>query len=127
MMLVIPKRQNLSLFFLDFAGQLEYVNFDNVFIAGGSILAALRAPSFIESDEYFRTGAYKQSDIDIFLYGLTPVKVGSRKRWVLLHIRAGPTNTRAPPTNQRTTHRSTGERQGQRDLSGRAKGPRRKI
>ncbi|KAJ3100528.1 hypothetical protein HDU97_002164 [Phlyctochytrium planicorne] len=39
----------------------EHVNFDNVFIAGGAVLAALR-PKY--GEDYFN------SDIDVFLYGL---------------------------------------------------------
>ncbi|KAJ3107812.1 Protein mono-ADP-ribosyltransferase parp4 [Phlyctochytrium planicorne] len=47
-------------------GSLWHVNFNNVFIAGGSILAALQ-PSVKGAEK----GGFFNSDIDVLLYGLT--------------------------------------------------------
>jgi hypothetical protein len=45
----------------------EHVDFDNVFIAGGSVLAALQ-PDF--EDGGLEDSMYAKTDIDVFLYGL---------------------------------------------------------
>ncbi|KAJ5067611.1 hypothetical protein M0811_02799 [Anaeramoeba ignava] len=56
--------------------QLDFINWDNVFIAGGAILACLRkVPDEYNQNmntirQYFHRISYKASDIDIFIYGL---------------------------------------------------------
>jgi ankyrin repeat protein len=71
---------NLNTFkstFLDiFAeGQLQFLNWNNVFCAGGSVLACLQPVSSEFRDvaprKYFHDIAYAGSDVDLFLYGLT--------------------------------------------------------
>ena len=55
------------------------VNWDNVFCAGGSVLACLlHPPTEYNVDnktrrDYFHNVAYAGSDVDLFLYGLTEV------------------------------------------------------
>jgi len=53
--------------------QLQLLNWDNLFVAGGATLAALMpVPVKYENQrrKYFHDVAYKDSDIDIFIYGL---------------------------------------------------------
>jgi hypothetical protein len=57
------------------------VNWSNVFAAGGSVAACLTHipekydESNITRRDYFHNVAYAGSDVDLFLYGLTPVRV----------------------------------------------------
>jgi tetratricopeptide (TPR) repeat protein len=52
-------------------GQLQYVDWNNVVLAGGAVLAALTPMPPTPLREFFHTNhAYKSSDIDLFLYGL---------------------------------------------------------
>eukprot|EP01119_Soliformovum_irregulare_P017405 TRINITY_DN516_c0_g1_i3.p1 TRINITY_DN516_c0_g1~~TRINITY_DN516_c0_g1_i3.p1 ORF type:complete len:1681 (+),score=670.06 TRINITY_DN516_c0_g1_i3:13-5055(+) len=65
--------------------QLEELNWNNVFIAGGSVLACLqRLPeAFAQSNRtrrnYFHNIAYLSSDVDIFVYGLDDQEAANRK------------------------------------------------
>jgi len=60
--------------------QLRYLNWDNVFLAGGSTLACLQpipephAKDNITRRNYFHHLAYKSSDIDLFIYGVDEEK-----------------------------------------------------
>ncbi|KAJ3095563.1 Protein mono-ADP-ribosyltransferase parp4 [Phlyctochytrium planicorne] len=47
------------------SGMFKYVNFDNIFIAGGAVVAALQPSVKKATDEN-----YFNSDIDVFIYGL---------------------------------------------------------
>lgn len=55
---------------------LDLINWDNVFVAGGSVLACLLPPppkatkNFKCLRKYFHEDAYAGSDIDLFIYGL---------------------------------------------------------
>eukprot|EP00668_Euglena_longa_P044091 GGOE01058684.1.p1 GENE.GGOE01058684.1~~GGOE01058684.1.p1 ORF type:complete len:1789 (-),score=486.60 GGOE01058684.1:265-5601(-) len=66
-------RRNFELFT---EGLLQHLNWDNVFVAGGSVLACLQPvpPKYASSNhltrEYYHDEAYKSSDIDLFIYGL---------------------------------------------------------
>lgn len=54
--------------------QLQYLNWANVVVAGGSVLASLLAPpENVDLHEYYHStsGQFFQSDIDIFLVGIT--------------------------------------------------------
>ena len=57
------------------------VNWNNVFCAGGSVLACLlHPPAEYDRDnktrrDYFHNVAYAGSDVDLFLYGLDEVLV----------------------------------------------------
>jgi len=57
-------------------GSLRFLNWDNVFCAGGSVLASLTPvpDKFSKRNqlrrEYFHEKAYPASDIDLFIYGL---------------------------------------------------------
>ena len=58
-------------------GQLEGLNWSNVFVAGGSVLASISqtdcGSSKHELRNYFhRKEKYSASDIDLFIYGLNP-------------------------------------------------------
>eukprot|EP01118_Nematostelium_gracile_P005524 TRINITY_DN1754_c0_g1_i1.p1 TRINITY_DN1754_c0_g1~~TRINITY_DN1754_c0_g1_i1.p1 ORF type:complete len:629 (-),score=123.84 TRINITY_DN1754_c0_g1_i1:17-1630(-) len=62
---------NWSIFTKD---QLKNIDWNNVFVAGGSVFACLYPipESYQDSqEEYFTEVAFETSDIDIFLYGLT--------------------------------------------------------
>ncbi|KAJ3112890.1 Protein mono-ADP-ribosyltransferase parp4 [Phlyctochytrium bullatum] len=54
-------------------GMFDHVNFDNVFVAGGAVLAALQ-PDLQGLEE----GPYFNTDIDVFLYGLPLEKVKAK-------------------------------------------------
>src|SRR3990167_964216 len=62
--------------------QLDALKWDNVFVAGGSVLGCLlptgNAVSKKERRVYYHQNAYKSSDIDIFIYGLS-AEQGNRK------------------------------------------------
>eukprot|EP01113_Clastostelium_recurvatum_P045547 TRINITY_DN7836_c0_g1_i1.p1 TRINITY_DN7836_c0_g1~~TRINITY_DN7836_c0_g1_i1.p1 ORF type:complete len:668 (+),score=164.58 TRINITY_DN7836_c0_g1_i1:112-2004(+) len=59
--------------------QLTGLDWNNVFVAGGSVLAALMPPpSGLDIWEYFHAFAFRASDIDIFIYGLT-IEEANRK------------------------------------------------
>jgi hypothetical protein len=57
-------------------GQLRYLNWNNVFAAGGGVLACAQpvpiehAGSFSDKRKYFHDVQYSSSDVDLFLYGL---------------------------------------------------------
>ncbi|KAJ3121113.1 Protein mono-ADP-ribosyltransferase parp4 [Nowakowskiella sp. JEL0407] len=55
-------------------GIFKFVNFSNVFIAGGAVLAALQP----ETD--FETSAFFNADIDVFIYGLKLDQVEQKVR-----------------------------------------------
>eukprot|EP01117_Protostelium_nocturnum_P006255 TRINITY_DN2256_c0_g3_i1.p1 TRINITY_DN2256_c0_g3~~TRINITY_DN2256_c0_g3_i1.p1 ORF type:complete len:1398 (+),score=544.34 TRINITY_DN2256_c0_g3_i1:123-4316(+) len=60
-------------------GQLVHLDWNNVFAAGGSILACLMpTPPSINLSEYYHVQAYKSSDIDLFIYGLTPKEANQK-------------------------------------------------
>ena len=56
--------------------QLRFLNWNNVFAAGGSVLAALmpvpkeHAESNQTRRNYYHKVAYRNSDVDLFIYGL---------------------------------------------------------
>ncbi len=57
-------------------GLLECMNWDNLFLAGGSILAALtKLPDNIKTDDekrkYYHDEKYDKSDLDLYIYGLS--------------------------------------------------------
>lgn len=68
----------LSLFTRISTGQLEYLDWNNVVVAGGCVLACLeqRPPlppcGDIDMDFYDQCHAHPDSDIDMFLFGLSP-------------------------------------------------------
>lgn len=57
----------------------NFDRWDNVVVAGGSVLACLAPPQSAATDrdlhELFRNDAYSSADIDIFLWGLSPLQV----------------------------------------------------
>lgn len=65
-------------------GQLAELNWDNVFVAGGCVLAALTPAPEGSKRDYFHNVAYPSSDIDLFIYGLTPEQANDK----LLEIEA---------------------------------------
>lgn len=61
---------------------LSHMNWSNVVVAGGSVLACLMPPpqTIIDEErlgEYYHDTHYRNSDIDIFLYGLSEAEVCS--------------------------------------------------
>ena len=52
------------------SGQLKEMDWNNVFLAGGSVLACLQPTPSIDLIEYFHRSPYKCSDLDLFIYGL---------------------------------------------------------
>ena len=68
---------------------LDLINWDHVFIAGGSVLACLLPPppkatkNFKCLRKYFHEDAYAGSDIDLYLYGLNEEE---GKYWLYFHF-----------------------------------------
>eukprot|EP00697_Spironema_sp_BW2_P015776 gnl/Spiro4/6750_TR3486_c0_g1_i1.p1 gnl/Spiro4/6750_TR3486_c0_g1~~gnl/Spiro4/6750_TR3486_c0_g1_i1.p1 ORF type:complete len:1979 (+),score=693.93 gnl/Spiro4/6750_TR3486_c0_g1_i1:115-5937(+) len=66
-------RNNLDIFT---ESQFKKLNWDHIFMAGGSVLAALMPipPPYNESDQtrrkYYHEVSYRSSDVDLFIYGL---------------------------------------------------------
>jgi hypothetical protein len=69
-------------------GALRYLDWSNVFVAGGSVLACLmpldakRTESNAAKRKYYHTDGYKSSDIDIFLYGLSEAEAEAKVRHI---------------------------------------------
>lgn len=64
------------------SGVLRYIDWSNVVVAGGAILASLQPPPQNIVDEhrlgeYYHETHYKRSDIDLFLHGLSDAEVCS--------------------------------------------------
>jgi len=60
-------QRNLDIFT---EGQLRQLNWNNIFLAGGSVLASIMPTPLADLRGYFHKYAYKSSDIDLFIYGL---------------------------------------------------------
>ncbi|KAJ3095565.1 Protein mono-ADP-ribosyltransferase parp4 [Phlyctochytrium planicorne] len=69
------------------SGMFKYVNFDNIFIAGGAVVAALQPSVKKATDEN-----YFNSDIDVFFYGLKIEEVKDKVVEVYAAIRKAVTN-----------------------------------
>jgi hypothetical protein len=63
---------------------LSMLNWDNVVAAGGSVLACLSPVPEVSKDskralrKHFHTETYPTSDVDLFLYGLTPERAEAK-------------------------------------------------
>ncbi|KAJ3094021.1 hypothetical protein HDU97_008677 [Phlyctochytrium planicorne] len=82
----------------------RHVDFANIFVAGGSVLAALQ-PDLDEAKE----GAYFNTDIDVFVYGLD--LEGAKRKCVEIYeavrkATTGDENYAAEDENQELNHRS---------------------
>ncbi|KAJ3117998.1 Protein mono-ADP-ribosyltransferase parp4 [Phlyctochytrium bullatum] len=73
-------------------GMFDHVNFDNVFVAGGAVLAALQ-PDLQGLEE----GPYFNTDIDVFLYGLPLEKVKAKIAEVFEAIQRAAVGKGTPP------------------------------
>lgn len=101
---VFTEGNTFILFFWQ-VGQFRFMNWDNVFVAGGSVLAALlplpgehgksKIPAIwcnnLISDNqtrrnYYHKLAYKNSDIDIFLYGLNEEQANEKLKEIFFSI-----------------------------------------
>ncbi|KAJ3095564.1 Protein mono-ADP-ribosyltransferase parp4 [Phlyctochytrium planicorne] len=69
------------------SGLFKYVNFDNVFVAGGAVVAALQPSVKKATDEN-----YFNSDIDVFIYGLKLEQVRAKVIEIYEAIRKAATN-----------------------------------
>eukprot|EP01126_Amoeba_proteus_P055454 TRINITY_DN6887_c0_g3_i3.p1 TRINITY_DN6887_c0_g3~~TRINITY_DN6887_c0_g3_i3.p1 ORF type:complete len:1928 (-),score=499.26 TRINITY_DN6887_c0_g3_i3:166-5883(-) len=75
-------RRNLKLFS---EGQLKDLNWDNIFMAGGSTLACLQPIPEVHNinnqtkRKYYHDLAYCSSDIDLFIYGIEDQEVANKK------------------------------------------------
>ena len=73
---VVPQREFERNFDLFTEGSLRFLNWSNVFCAGGAVLAALSpipekySKRNKERREYYHEKAYPASDVDLFIYGL---------------------------------------------------------
>uniref|UniRef100_A0A8H8CM48 Uncharacterized protein n=1 Tax=Psilocybe cubensis TaxID=181762 RepID=A0A8H8CM48_PSICU len=80
--------------FILFTGHafMKMRHWNNVVVAGGSILACLGAqPDDMDNvalNTLFNSNAYKSSDVDVFLYGLTPLAAKRRMLEIYDDIRA---------------------------------------
>jgi hypothetical protein len=83
---VTPSLKDFKSTFLDVfcEGQLRYLNWNNVFAAGGGVLACAQpvpeqySSSFIDKRNYFHDLQYSSSDVDLFLYGLNENEARSK-------------------------------------------------
>ena len=71
-----------KIFTHDALSKMKADDWENVIAAGGSVLACLMEPrpevvSPSNLNEYFQSEIYAASDIDLFLWGLSPKQVGS--------------------------------------------------
>ncbi|KAJ6236128.1 ankyrin repeat-containing protein [Anaeramoeba flamelloides] len=73
--------------------QFDFFNWKNVLVAGGSVLASLmKVPKKYSEDistrrEYFNEVSYTQSDIDLFLYGLTEEEANEKVKEIYKSIK----------------------------------------
>ena len=67
----------------------EGFDWNNVLIAGGSVLASLIPIGFSDYTQwrqYYHKGAWDQADIDLFLYGLEPDQANEKLRHIYNHL-----------------------------------------
>ena len=101
--------QNWSIFS---EGSLSLLDWNNVVAAGGSVLACLLpVPDASKTSKrtlrkYFHTAAFPTSDIDLFLYGLTPEQAEAK----IIAIFQG--LSLIDPLQLHLTHRAISSRQG---------------
>lgn len=82
--------RNLDLFT---ESQLRFMNWDNVFLAGGTPLACLRplpgehGKDNVARRNYYHRLAYKSSDVDLFIYGLDEAAANKKVEEVYNSIR----------------------------------------
>lgn len=64
------------------SGQLRFIDWNNVMLAGGSVFAALvPTPGGVRLDDYFlESPMYRGADIDLFLYDLTVEEANAKLR-----------------------------------------------
>eukprot|EP01116_Phalansterium_solitarium_P024420 TRINITY_DN8953_c1_g1_i2.p1 TRINITY_DN8953_c1_g1~~TRINITY_DN8953_c1_g1_i2.p1 ORF type:complete len:876 (-),score=253.81 TRINITY_DN8953_c1_g1_i2:67-2694(-) len=77
---IVPAVQFMQQFNVFTEGQLLELNWNNVFAAGGSVLASLMPAPATDLSTYFHLMAYRSSDIDLFIYGLTPQEAADKIR-----------------------------------------------
>jgi len=73
---VVSQQEFLDNFDIFTEGILECMNWNNLFVAGGSVLAALtKFPDNVKTDDekrkYYHDQKYSKSDIDLYVYGLS--------------------------------------------------------
>lgn len=72
-------QEHWKLFTHDALSQMRAQDWENIIAAGGSVLACLIAPQANNSarrlNEFFQSSVHASSDIDLFLWGLTPEQV----------------------------------------------------
>ncbi|KAJ2911616.1 hypothetical protein MD484_g8798, partial [Candolleomyces efflorescens] len=119
MLTVIPFRRraegapsmadNLNRFKLNFAdftqNALSGITWNNIVVAGGSVLACV-SPTYrsMDAPHMFRWSQYCHSDVDIFLYGLSPAQAEEKMKEIFEAIRAV---SPKPPVCLRTKHAVT--------------------
>lgn len=96
----VVNRESFLKNFEDFSrGILKGISWDNIFVAGGSVLGPL-----MNIGEKTRALSFKDSDIDIFVYGLTPEKALEKVEEIFFKIQA---NTNASGEIVRTKNSVT--------------------
>eukprot|EP00026_Physarum_polycephalum_P000319 Phypoly_transcript_00319.p1 GENE.Phypoly_transcript_00319~~Phypoly_transcript_00319.p1 ORF type:complete len:1731 (-),score=444.64 Phypoly_transcript_00319:70-5262(-) len=71
---------------------LKGLNWDNMFVAGGSVMAALLPiPEQYDKNnrtrrQYYHNVAYKSSDVDVFIYGLDAEQANKKMEEIYKHI-----------------------------------------
>jgi hypothetical protein len=73
---IVSQETFLKQFGMFTENQLKELNWDNVFVAGGSVLASVtpakKGSAPYQIREYYQSDIFAASDIDLFIYGISP-------------------------------------------------------